>query len=1226
MNTPVDAPSVLLKPLVSWPEEIETGRKYLVTVDVEFDTESSSWPYDTEEYAIGCMVEGDPHLAVESVGDTTLVLHRFGGTYGPARFVTYAVGDSRPDRDTELRLTLVTSGGVPFRSVRLGVRVGGAPPPMPVPEIEVSLLKPALPQSPVSAAVATGAEATVPTVLVLTGTGTLRSALRNWTGMRVTLQRYGGSYTDVCEVPGIPWRIVVMRSTWLTPGVGSLAARTAGEIGASLVLSLVQGQGVVGRTDHGDVVVATEVVLEGSTAVGEPSARVWTAARTVLGSSAHYAPVTESEPWPESRAAAVVGGESAWCLRSAYAVSGVEQFTVCAVGEAAVDRAVETALSVLGALVPDSDPLALPPGPERLVGRGTELQKLLERLDPHRDVLFATLVHGMPGIGKTALALTAANTAVERGWFPGGAFLIPEGTDPTEAAQEMRSRLPSRRGGGPVLFVYDGVEAGQEFDLGNLPESRPYRLLITSRGRTADPTLRTVKLEPLSDEDSADLFHLARGEGLFPDPVADSRLVDLCGGVPLALCLTARRLAPLSALLDVQAEGGIFGALDELREVYDAEYRRLTPRQASALRLLTVPPAGDLGPEMTVRLFGESGETDLEALTDAGLVAQAGGRWSLPVLVRAYMDQVAGQSETARLERTRALADLWSFSAVRTRGAVRSLGLDVTQSAPEPHGDQDRSPALAWLDGERANLLALTAETPAFTTRVEELGFRVHLCAYLNWRRYFAECVQCSSVVLESTSTSRSAEIAHLWNLRGTAQRGLGQLEQAAESHLRAEAGFRAAGDEWGTSKTRDALGLVRAEQGQWEVARGLHHAAAGELALLGDRRGEIDAITNLGVASLRTSTDHAEAHRLLNRAVEDCLSRGDALGAARVSLSRAGALCEDGDAESAAALAAELVRDFAGLDDTHGQARAWEIQGLAYEELNRYDEARAAWAAAAETFVAARDPEGAHRARGWARGLSEREAAVPQVRVTVVPAVFRTASVHWTVDLVRSAGVERRSDSGGAVRIEALHAELGSLSDALRLADSPVHPAPVEFALPLKCFDLAPHEWRDSAAERPERLGEQRPVTIRDSARSGPPDAARLTVWRHLSEAPVLGVSHLPVGDAVRRPAIGRGRIPFVCGPVSDGPGRDTMSSLLEHGHGVVLWATDPHPVECGPECRGLREQVHTFLMGIDGLTRLPEELWRVRAGDRASPLARLSLLYDDPGSPLPAPRRRGI
>jgi hypothetical protein len=47
---------------------------------------------------------------------------------------------------------------------------------------------------------------------------------------------------------------------------------------------------------------------------------------------------------------------------------------------------------------------------------------------------------------------------------------------------------------------------------------------------------------------------------------------------------------------------------------------------------------------------------------------------------------------------------------------------------------------------------------------------------------------------------------------------------------------------------------------------------------------------------------------------------------------------------------------------------------------------------------------------------------------------------------------------------------------------------------------------------------------------------------------------------------------------------------------------------------------------MGIDGLTRLPEELWRVRAGDRASPLARLSLLYDDPGSPLPAPRRRGI
>lgn len=121
----VDA-GVWLRPVVSWPHEIEAGRSHLVTVDVELDDAQGEWPYETEEYAIACVLDGPPGLSVSSVGDTTLVVHRFGGTYGPVRFVVRASQGAEASGDLELTLTLVTAGGVPFRTVPLPLRGGGA--------------------------------------------------------------------------------------------------------------------------------------------------------------------------------------------------------------------------------------------------------------------------------------------------------------------------------------------------------------------------------------------------------------------------------------------------------------------------------------------------------------------------------------------------------------------------------------------------------------------------------------------------------------------------------------------------------------------------------------------------------------------------------------------------------------------------------------------------------------------------------------------------------------------------------------------------------------------------------------------------------------------------------------------------------------------------------------------------------------------------------------------
>lgn len=117
---------IRLRPVVRWPRRAETGGSHLISVDVEMDGPIEDWPYEQEEYAIGCVLDGGSGFAVESVGDTTLVVHRFGGTYGPVTFVAHAL--DAPGR--ELSLTFVTAGGVPFRTVQLAVeRPAAAPVP-----------------------------------------------------------------------------------------------------------------------------------------------------------------------------------------------------------------------------------------------------------------------------------------------------------------------------------------------------------------------------------------------------------------------------------------------------------------------------------------------------------------------------------------------------------------------------------------------------------------------------------------------------------------------------------------------------------------------------------------------------------------------------------------------------------------------------------------------------------------------------------------------------------------------------------------------------------------------------------------------------------------------------------------------------------------------------------------------------------------------------------------
>ena len=110
---------VAIQPLVGWPHEAEQGQTYLMTVDVRLAA-GAIWPYEQEEYPIYCMLTAGLAYSIRPLGMPAVVLHRFGGSYGPARFLLTALESAD---DSGLRLSLLNKWGTPILGVPLPMRI-----------------------------------------------------------------------------------------------------------------------------------------------------------------------------------------------------------------------------------------------------------------------------------------------------------------------------------------------------------------------------------------------------------------------------------------------------------------------------------------------------------------------------------------------------------------------------------------------------------------------------------------------------------------------------------------------------------------------------------------------------------------------------------------------------------------------------------------------------------------------------------------------------------------------------------------------------------------------------------------------------------------------------------------------------------------------------------------------------------------------------------------------
>ncbi|WTE68442.1 FxSxx-COOH system tetratricopeptide repeat protein [Streptomyces sp. NBC_01615] len=120
-----DAPRLLIEPVVEWPRHAETESDYLVTVDLRGplpaeDGEPSSWPYPDEEFTFFVTLDGSPHFVCTALNEPSVVLHRFGGTYGEARFRVSTGGETGA---AALWLTVSNQWGVPVRKAELRAEI-----------------------------------------------------------------------------------------------------------------------------------------------------------------------------------------------------------------------------------------------------------------------------------------------------------------------------------------------------------------------------------------------------------------------------------------------------------------------------------------------------------------------------------------------------------------------------------------------------------------------------------------------------------------------------------------------------------------------------------------------------------------------------------------------------------------------------------------------------------------------------------------------------------------------------------------------------------------------------------------------------------------------------------------------------------------------------------------------------------------------------------------------
>ncbi|MFE6162993.1 BTAD domain-containing putative transcriptional regulator [Streptomyces sp. NPDC056486] len=502
-----------------------------------------------------------------------------------------------------------------------------------------------------------------------------------------------------------------------------------------------------------------------------------------------------------------------------------------------------------GSAAPVTDTIdLLPRMPRGFHGRADELAALSRAAAGEAPVC---LVTGPAGVGKTALVVHWAHR--NRAAFPGGLlyadlrgfsdtgepthlevlreFLLALGVAPRripESANGASALYRSLAAGRQLLVVLDNAR-GSEQVRELLPGGTRCVTVITSRyrlrGLIASDAARPVPVDVLEPDDSTALLAAVLGkERVLAEAVSARRIVELCGGLPLALRVAAARLAdqPDWSLRDMSAEladeSRRLGLLDVedtgVRAALRLTVRRLPDDVAHHFAHLGRHPGTHVDRFSAAALAGtdpDTAEAALDRLTASHLATRtAPGHWTLHDLVRLYArDLDAGPDALVRvLDHSVATALAAADAAEPGDEPCFTLPADFHH----PSGKRefaDREEAMAWFAAECDDLTLAAAAADAAGLHGRTWRIVLGLWPQMVWR------------VLD----------------------GWTPLLRTALEAARADADARA------ESRVLALLGWVLTEEGRTGEAVVHLEAAPAIAARAGDRRGEATALINLSLA-----------------------------------------------------------------------------------------------------------------------------------------------------------------------------------------------------------------------------------------------------------------------------------------------------------------------------------------------------------------------------------------
>jgi tetratricopeptide (TPR) repeat protein len=585
-------------------------------------------------------------------------------------------------------------------------------------------------------------------------------------------------------------------------------------------------------------------------------------------------------------------------------------------------------------------PRQLPAGIPKFVGRARELHILNKQLTK----AWVLVISGMPGIGKTSLAVYWARRRMDR--FPDGQLYanlggfdraeVPTGpavvihsfldalhvpaagipADPGAAAALYRSLVADKR----MLIVLDNArDADQVRPL--LPGSRTCRVLVTSRQQlpslVASAQATQVSLELFSTDEAEELLARFLGAArVRAENAAVHDLIERCARLPIALAIVGARAVtnPHTRLDDLATELGELSTGDsqstDIRAVFSWSYRALSQAAARLFRWVGLHPGPDIDLQAAASLAGASPAHTrplLAELTTAHLLQEhTGGRYRLHDLLRAYAAERATDDDAehrhAALHRT---LDHYVHTGFAADQRINPDRQPITLDAPQPGAVvtdfADDAHAWEWFVGERLTLLAAVnhASRNEFDRHAWQLPWV--LATFLDRHGHWPESAAAHEIALAAVIRlgDRPAQ-ARMHRFLGWAHTRLGNDSEAL-THLRNSLTlWKELGDVGGQATAYHGLSLLNQWHEQYPQALDQARHAMELYRICHDLTGEATALNTLG-------WNHARL----------------------------------GDYDQAMAETRQSLSLFRQLDDHFGQAEALDTIGYLHHHLGQHDHAR---------------------------------------------------------------------------------------------------------------------------------------------------------------------------------------------------------------------------------------------------------------------------------------------